>query len=94
MEFFCNGSFLFHFHFQKYLELNANWMKRLTEAQRDFKFKITTATQRWGKNFFGLLWGVADIFKGGLPRAVNLHSFFADPDPAVFLNADPDPAAF
>ena len=21
------------------------------------------------------------------------HSFFADPDPAVFLNADPDPAA-
>ena len=35
---------------------------------------------------------MADIFKGGLPRAVNLHSFFADPDPAVFLNADPDPA--
>ena len=26
-------------------------------------------------------------------RAVDLHSFFADPDPAVFLNADPDPAA-
>ena len=26
-------------------------------------------------------------------RAVNLHSFFADPDPAVLLNADPDPAA-
>ena len=25
--------------------------------------------------------------------AVDLHSFFADPDPAVFLNADPDPAA-
>ena len=24
-------------------------------------------------------------------RAVDLHSFFADPDPAVFLNADPDP---
>ena len=22
------------------------------------------------------------------------HSFFADPDPAVLLNADPDPAAF
>ena len=22
------------------------------------------------------------------------HSFFADPDPAVFLNADLDPAAF
>ena len=29
-------------------------------------------------------------------RAVNLHSFFAgpNPDPAVFLNADPDSAAF
>ena len=27
-------------------------------------------------------------------RAVDLHSFFSDPDPAVFLNADPDPAAF
>ena len=24
-------------------------------------------------------------------RAVDPHSFFADPDPAVFLNADPDP---
>ena len=24
-------------------------------------------------------------------KAVDLHSFFADPDPAVFLNADPDP---
>ena len=24
-------------------------------------------------------------------RAVDLHSFHADPDPAVFLNADPDP---
>ena len=23
-----------------------------------------------------------------------MHSFFADPDPAVFLNADLDPAAF
>ena len=22
------------------------------------------------------------------------HSFFADPDPAVLLNADPDPAVF
>ena len=27
-------------------------------------------------------------------RAGNRHSFFADPDPAFFLNADPDPAAF
>ena len=24
---------------------------------------------------------------------VDPHSFFADPDPAVFLNADPDPAS-
>ena len=24
-------------------------------------------------------------------KAVDLHSFLADPDPAVFLNADPDP---
>ena len=28
-----------------------------------------------------------------MTRAVDPHSFFADPDPAVFLNADPDPAA-
>ena len=27
-------------------------------------------------------------------RAVDLHSFFADPDPGVLLNADLDPAAF
>ena len=25
-------------------------------------------------------------------RAVDPHSFFADPDPAVFLHVDPDPA--
>ena len=25
-------------------------------------------------------------------KAVDPHSFFADPDPAIFLNADPDPA--
>ena len=25
-------------------------------------------------------------------RAVDPHSFFVDPDPAAFLNADPDPA--
>ena len=31
---------------KKYLELNANWMKRLAEAQRDQRFKVTTATQR------------------------------------------------
>ena len=24
-------------------------------------------------------------------RAVDPHSFYADPDPAVFLNTDPDP---
>ena len=24
--------------------------------------------------------------------AVDSHSFFADPDPAIFLNADPNPA--
>ena len=28
-----------------------------------------------------------------LIRAVDPHSFFADPDPDVFLNADPDPGA-
>jgi len=32
---------------KKYLELNANWMKRLAEAQRDQRFKVTTATQRF-----------------------------------------------
>ena len=26
-----------------------------------------------------------------ISRAVDPHSFYADPDPAVFLNADPDP---
>ena len=29
----------------------------------------------------------------GIFRAVDPHSFFADPDPAVFQNADPDPGA-
>ena len=29
-----------------------------------------------------------------LTRAGDPHSFFADSDPAVLLNADPDPAAF
>ena len=33
------------------------------------------------------------IILGVISRAVDPHSFFADPDPAVFLNADPDPAA-
>ncbi|XP_023323332.1 probable cytosolic oligopeptidase A [Eurytemora carolleeae] len=32
---------------KKYLELNSNWMKRLSEAQRDHRFKITTSTQRF-----------------------------------------------
>ena len=27
----------------------------------------------------------------GQSRAVDPQSFYADPDPAVFLNADPDP---
>ena len=27
----------------------------------------------------------------GKIRAVDPHSFFADPDPALFMNADPDP---
>ena len=31
------------------------------------------------------------LVTNGLARAVDPHSFFADPDPAVFLNADPDP---
>ena len=26
-----------------------------------------------------------------MTRAVDPHSFYADPDPAVFLNVDPDP---
>ena len=30
----------------------------------------------------------------GASRAVDPHSFFADPDPAVFLKADPDKSAF
>jgi len=32
---------------KKYKELNANWMKRLSEAQRDHRFKLTTSTQRF-----------------------------------------------
>jgi len=31
---------------KKYLELNGNWMKRLSEAQRDYRFKLATSTQR------------------------------------------------
>ena len=31
---------------------------------------------------------------GSGSRAVDLHSFFADLDPAVLLIADPDPAAY
>ena len=40
---------------------------------------------------------VGNYMIGGWPnslflnRAVDPHSFYADPDPAVFLNADPDP---
>ena len=36
------------------------------------------------------------MFSNTVPvyRAVDPHSFFADPDPAVLINADPDPAAF
>ena len=33
-------------------------------------------------------------FGNGNGRAVDPHSFLADPDPAVLLNADLDPAAF
>ena len=32
---------------KKYLELNTNWMKRLNEAQRDHRFKMHQATQRF-----------------------------------------------
>ena len=32
--------------------------------------------------------------KGPYNRALDPHSFFAVPDPAVSFNADPDPAAF
>jgi len=32
---------------KKYRELNSNWMKRLSEAQRDHRFKLTTSTQRF-----------------------------------------------
>lgn len=32
---------------KKYLELNGNWIKRLMEATRDYKFKINAATQRF-----------------------------------------------
>ena len=36
----------------------------------------------------GISNGVANLV---FSRAVDPHSFNADPDPAVFLNADPDP---
>ena len=44
-----------------------------------------------GKRYCAMLW-IWSLFG----RAVDPHSFFADPDPdpAVLLNADPDPAAF
>ena len=31
------------------------------------------------------------IYVRSAVRAVDPHSLYADPDPAVFLNADPDP---
>ena len=31
------------------------------------------------------------VFQSIFLRAVGPHSFFADPDPAVFLKVDPDP---
>ena len=31
------------------------------------------------------------FYRTVLSRAVDPHSLYADPDPAVFLNADPDP---
>ena len=34
------------------------------------------------------------VFMSAECRAVDPHSFFTDPDPAVILDADPDPAAF
>ena len=36
----------------------------------------------------------SDSGKKKFSRAVDLHSFFGDPDPAVFLTADPDTAVF
>ena len=32
---------------KKYLELTSQWLKRLSEAQRDTRFKLTTLTQRF-----------------------------------------------
>jgi len=32
---------------KKYMELRGNWMKRLGEAQRDHRFKLSTSTQRF-----------------------------------------------
>jgi len=32
---------------KKYMELTSQWLKRLAEAQRDCRFKVTTATQRF-----------------------------------------------
>ena len=42
---------------------------------------------------FQLRFGLAGIINTGIiyNRAVDLHSFYADPDPAIFLNVDPDP---
>ena len=32
---------------KKYMELTSQWLKRLGEAQRDTRFKLTTLTQRF-----------------------------------------------
>ena len=51
-----------------------------------FKFVFSTVPRNIGKDH------TSKKMKK-LTRVVEPHSFFADPDPAVFFNADPDPAA-
>ena len=42
-----------------------------------------------------IFWGLSQkLLHKPRSRAVDPQSFFADPDPAVLLNADPDPSAF
>ena len=63
-----------------------------------------TACRAWVLRRQNVVWNQDDIIEEFLVptagpqkqvriRAVDPHSFYADPGPAVFLNADPDPGS-
>jgi hypothetical protein len=71
------------------MELNANWMKRLSEAQRDYKFKLTSATQRWAP--IPALSARKMILAPYKNRLFDSMGLVADPATELFCSVDPDP---